>query len=302
MSEKNKKIVFVWIGMVWASGLYSCILQNVAKEYVIIDIFTDFAQGQKLDLEDALASTDLSAKVSVWDYSDCSDADVIVISAWRPQKTGETRLEMLQDNVKIMREISENIKNSGFSGISIIVSNPVDIMTQMYQESTGFNKNRVISSGCHLDTLRFKLELKKRGYEKIQNCYMIGEHGDSSVWIFWNLDIPDDEKGEIEKLVHKKAQEIITRKKVTHYGIWAIIAEISKAILDDSKKIFSVWKYLEWEFGQKWCYASLPCMIWEQGIVEACVNIQLSDREKQKFWESCNILRWEYAKIVHSKG
>ncbi|MDA9129387.1 L-lactate dehydrogenase [Candidatus Gracilibacteria bacterium] len=295
--QKNKKIVFVGIGMVGASGLASCISQNLADEYVIIDIFTEFAQGQKLDLEDALEVVNPSVKISVGNYSDCFDAGIIVVSAGRPQKDGETRLQMLQDNVKIIKDIAENIKKSGFSGISLIVSNPVDIMTQVYQQTTNFSKNTVISSGCYLDTLRLRRELTRRNISGGENCYIIGEHGDSSTGVFGKLDISDKDTGEIEHHVHNKAQEIITRKKSTYYGIGAIIAHISRAIFTDSKHVFCVGRYLTGEFGQAGCYASIPSFIGKEGIIRACVDIELSDSEKQKFGESCDILRAEYDKL-----
>lgn len=296
--NSNRKIVFIWIWMVGASWLYSCIQRWLADSYVIIDIFDDFAHGQKLDLEDSIIALWSDATINVGDYSHCSDADILVISAWRPQKSWETRLNMVQDNANIMKDIAKKVKASWFNWISLIVSNPVDIMTMVYQNTTEFDKNKVISSGCALDTARLRCELLQRWMGNIQDAFMIWEHWDSSVWTFWKSTITAEQRIEIEKIVHEKAYIIIDKKKATYFGIWSIISDICLSVFSDSKKCFSIGKYLEWEYWVDSVYASIPCYIWKDWILSINTSVSFTDTEIQQFQDSCNILRQEYQKIT----
>ena len=295
--NSNRKIVFIGIWMVGASGLYSCITRNVAQEYVIIDIFSEFAEWQKLDLEDSIQAMSEGSMIKVWDYWDCSDADVVVISAWRPQKPWETRLEMLQDNAAIMKKIARNVGKSWFSGVTLVVSNPVDIMTRIYQQESGLSPQKVISSGCQLDTMRLRLELKKRGYQETAKCYMIWEHGDSSVGVFADLDISDIERTEIEAIVRGKAEKIIQKKKSTYFGIGSIISDIISSTLNNSEEVFSIWRQLAWEYDQDWVYSSFPSKIWKEGVLWDILNLKLSNHEANGFKKSCTVLSKEFKKL-----
>jgi L-lactate dehydrogenase len=188
------KIVLIGSGAVGTSFVYSALNQGLAANYVLIDAFAAAALGNALDLADTAATiADPFSSIKAGDYKDVKDADIVVITAGRPQrkiideKTKkerlETRLEMTAGNACIMRDIALNVKKSGFSGVTVIASNPVDVMTRIYQEITGFKPNLVIGSGTTLDSSR----LRRLISEKINvnahaiNAYVIGEHGDSSV-------------------------------------------------------------------------------------------------------------------------
>ncbi|MBR2022851.1 MAG: L-lactate dehydrogenase, partial [Mycoplasmataceae bacterium] len=261
---KAKKIILVGAGAVGCSFLYSAMNRGLASEYGIIDVNKANVEGQTLDFEDGSAPSDYPFNVFPAEYSDCKDADLVVITAGRPQLPGETRLNMVEGNAKIMKEIATNIKQSGFKGITVIASNPVDILTLIYQEVTGFDKKTVIGSGTSLDSARLTREISKRiniAPQSIQ-AYVLGEHGDSSVSAFSvatvgglplsyfvkNKRIDESEFPKIHEFVWKKAYEIIERKRATFYGIGVNLANICENIIRDSRKVLAIGAFLEGQY------------------------------------------------------
>ncbi len=311
MKKTSNKVVLVGSGAVGTSFLYSAMSQGIAEEYGIIDINKEAAFGNELDLEDAIPTMD-EFNVKAGGYELVKDADVVVITAGRPQKPGETRLEMVADNAKIMKAIATEIKNNGFKGITLIASNPVDVMTTVYQKVTGFESSKVLSSSCTLDTNRLR-----RAFSKITGIsakefgmFVLGEHGDSSVSTITNATIKGiplkdfykeckiDDKTckEIHESVWKKAYEIIERKRATFYGIGAALSEVVKSILRDEKKIYAVGALLNGEYGQEGVYAGVPCLVGKDGV-EKTFEFPLSDEEKEQFKKSISILK-ESTKIA----
>jgi L-lactate dehydrogenase len=190
----SHKIGLIGAGAVGTSFVYSALNQGLASEYVLIDAFPASAQGQALDLADTAATLPHPfATVKAGDYKDLKDVDVLVITAGRPQKKIidpktkeerlETRLEMIAGNAVIMQSIATSVKKSGFKGITIIASNPVDVLTRVYQEITGFDEHKVIGSGTTLDSSRLRRLIGEKINVNAQsiNAHIIGEHGDSSV-------------------------------------------------------------------------------------------------------------------------
>ena len=154
---KNRKVVLIGCGAVGTSFLYSALNQNLFDEYVLIDAFENLSKGNAMDFEDAsVMMTTPCRNVKQGNYDDCSDADIIVITAGVPQKPGETRIELIGRNAKIIEDIATNVKDSGFEGITVIASNPVDIIGTIYQRITGFDIHKVIPSGTSLDSARFR--------------------------------------------------------------------------------------------------------------------------------------------------
>ncbi|SYV94819.1 L-lactate dehydrogenase, partial [Mycoplasma putrefaciens] len=187
MKKTTNKVVLIGAGAVGTSFLYAAINQGIAEEYVLIDAFAEPAQGNALDLADTLAVLPQSfSSIKAGSYEDCKDADIIVITAGRPQKPGETRLEMVAGNAEIMRNIALEVKKSGFDGITVIASNPVDVITHVYQQITGFDQHKVIGSGTTLDSARLRRLLAAKLNVQVSsvNAYLAGEHGDSSVAIW----------------------------------------------------------------------------------------------------------------------
>lgn len=304
---KRKKIALVGCGAVGNSFIYSCINQGLGDEYVLIDMFKDLAQGNAIDFQDVQASLPHSfASIKAGEYSDCKDADIIVITAGRPQKPGETRLNMVADNAKIMQDIALQIKASGFNGITVIAANPVDIMTTVYQKVTGFDVHKVLGSGTILDTARVKFLLgeKLNISPKSVSAYVIAEHGDSS-FIPWScatvanktIDqllaeklLTQADLDEIEQDVRDRAYKIINLKKATFYGIGAALASLVKAIFEDQNLISIAGGYLDGEYNNSGFYVGVPVVLNQQGWKKV-IQLPLTKEEQEKFNKSCEIIK-----------
>lgn len=297
---KTRKVVLVGCGFVGMSFIYSSINQGIFDEYYLIDVSDDISIGNALDVSDALPSLPHYVKcVKQGSYSDCSDADIIVITAGLNQKPGETRVDLVEKNSKIMHDIASEIKQSGFNGITIIASNPVDILTTMYSKFTGFDKNKIIGTGTSLDSARLtrliseKLDISP----KIISAYVIGEHGDSSVSVFSNVSIAgvllkdyemkpklsDSSLNKIHKEVVSLAYKIIKYKKATYYGIGAAIAKICVAVIKDSNAIIPLSIITKDSEGM---FVGYPAMVNSSGWVKP-IYLNLSKDEKLGFKKSC---------------
>lgn len=304
---KIRKIVLVGCGAVGTSFVYSAINQGLAQEYVLIDIFKDNAQGNALDFSDCqalLSETFISVKTG--DYKDCKDADIIVITAGRPQKPDETRIDMVVDNAQIISKIALEIKKSGFKGISIIASNPVDIITTIYQRITGFDVHKVLSSGTLLDSsrLRYLIGIKFNVNPKSVSAYVMGEHGDSSM-VPWSCSsimgkslneyikegkVTNKELNDISQQTVDRAYKIIKLKKSTYYGIGTALALIVKTIINGQNEVLIVGAYLQGEYGETGFYSGVPTVINEHGW-NRIVTLPLNKEEQIKFAKSCQIVK-----------
>ena len=234
MVEK-RKVVIVGTGFVGMSMAYALLNQGGINELVLIDVNKEKAIGEAMDLSDGVPCSPARMVIKAGDYEECKDANIVVITAGVSQVPGQTRLDLLQTNAKITKEVTQNAVNSGFNGIFIIASNPVDILTYIVQKISNFPTSRVIGSGTVLDTarLRYLLGEHLNVSSKIIHAYIMGEHGDSS-FVPWSksyvgckplIDILK-QRGETDTIleemhtqVRDEAYEIIARKKSTYYGI-----------------------------------------------------------------------------------
>ena len=177
----NRKVVLVGTGMVGMSFAYAALNQNICDELVLIDINRERAIGEAMDLNHGLAFSKTSMKIYAGDYENCADADIVVICAGVNQKEGESRLELLSRNAKVFESIVTPVVKSGFSGIFLVATNPVDIMTRITFEMSGFPQHKVIGTGTTLDTARLRYMLSD--YFEINprniHAYVMGEHGDT---------------------------------------------------------------------------------------------------------------------------
>ena len=180
--DTNKKVVLVGAGFVGMSMAYSLLNQGGVDELVLIDVNKDKTIGEEMDLSHCLPYSPQKMNIKAGDYSECKDANVVVITAGLAQKPGQSRLELAVANAKIMKDITENVMKNGFTGIFIVASNPVDLMSYVVAEVSGVDKSRVIGSGTVLDTARLRyliadyLEVSSKNV----HAYILGEHGDSS--------------------------------------------------------------------------------------------------------------------------
>ena len=312
----KRKLVLVGTGFVGMSMAYSLVNQGVSiDELVLIDVLKDKAVGEAMDLSDGLPCSPSNMIVKAGEYADCKDADIVVITAGLNQKPGQTRLELSEANAKIMKEITEAVIASGFNGIFLVASNPVDVMTKVVQEVSKFPANKVIGSGTALDTSRLRYQIGKYLNVSSKNihAYVMGEHGDSS-FVPWEhayvgckrmIDIMKDTGrsfSDLDKIyveVRDSAYEIIERKKATYYGIGLGLTRIVKNILNDSNKILTVSAYLNGEYGQKDIYIGVPAIINKDGAREI-LKLDLSIENQKKLDASAEILR-DYMKQIREK-
>lgn len=304
--NNSKKVILIGSGAVGTSFMCNAISRNIASQYEIIDVFKEVAEGNVLDFEDSIATSKHSFTIKQGTYKSCKDADLIVITAGRPQKPDETRLDLMIDNARIMRTIALEIKKSGFKGITLIASNPVDIMTSVYQKTTGYHYSKVISSGTSLDSARLRCEIAK--YINVSprsiSAYVMGEHGDSSVSVFSSttvngVELKKFEKDklidpkkypEIHKIVYTKAYEIIKRKRMTCYGVGSALADLSETILNDYNEVKAVGAYLTGEYGHNDVYVGVPAILGANGIKKV-LEVELNTKEKEQFNKSAKLLK-----------
>lgn len=304
----KRKVVLVGTGFVGMSMAYSILNQGNSSgvnELVLIDVLKDKAIGEAMDLCHGLPCSSSHMKIWAGEYSECADADIVVITAGLAQKPGQTRLELSEQNAKIMKDITLQVVESGFNGIFLVASNPVDIMTKVVQEVSNFPKNKVIGSGTALDTARLRYLVGE--YLNVSNknvhAYIMGEHGDSS-FVPWEhsyvgckkiLDIMKDGNKDINDLekiytgVRDAAYEIINRKKATYYGIGLGLTKIIKTILNNTNEILTVSTYLNGEYGHKDIYIGVPAIINSDGAREI-LKLDLSEADQAKLDNSCKTL------------
>ncbi|WP_035446087.1 L-lactate dehydrogenase [Atopobacter phocae] len=304
--NKQSKIILVGDGAVGSSYAYALVLENIGHELGIIDINHDKAEGDALDLSHAQAFHS-PKRIYAAQYSDCKDADIICITAGLAQKPGETRLDLVSKNLKIFKDIISNIMDSGFDGIFLVATNPVDILTYATWKFSGLPKERVIGSGTSLDSARFRQALSDIIGVDARNVhgYILGEHGDTEfpVWSHANVgglqiyewvknhpEIDEEKMVELFFSVRDAAYEIIAKKGATFYGIGATLARITRAILDDEQAIFPLSVYLDGQYNQEDVYIGAPAIIGRDGI-EQVIEIPLNDSEQEKMNLSSRTLK-----------
>ncbi|ATZ17318.1 L-lactate dehydrogenase [Williamsoniiplasma luminosum] len=307
MKKTPNKVVLIGAGAVGTSFLYAAINQGLASDYVLIDAFPQAAEGNAIDLSDTMSVLPFPATtIKAGDYADCKDADIIVITAGRPQKPGETRLDMVAGNAVIMKTIAEEIVKSGFDGITIIASNPVDVLTSVYQEVTGFDQNKVIGSGTTLDSARLKRLIADKlnvGAQSV-DAYLAGEHGDSAVAVWSHAvvmgqpiskyikdgKITQKELDEIRDQAVHMASKIIELKRATFYGIGAVLTRMCRVILRDEKEALMVGAKLNGEYHNNDVYTGVPAIIGANGI-EQIIEWELTQVEQKQFDASVATLK-----------
>ncbi len=315
MKIKTSKIAIIGCGLVGSSTAFSLVTQGICDEILMIDINEERALGEVMDLRDTIKYLDRNVKVRTAGYKDCGDADIIVITAGAPPQKGQTRLDTLEVSAKIVKTIVDPIMASGFDGIFIVVSNPVDIMAHYVQHLSGLPKNQVIGTGSALDTSRlqnFIAELVNVDPRSIY-AYSMGEHGDSQM-VPWSTvtvagkpfqDIIQDNKDmlgdvdldEIVKKTVREGWEIYQRKGTTYYGIATTCAGIIKAILYDENRIIPVSTLLEGEYGQEGVFAGVPTILNRTGAADI-LEIHMTEEELEKFKNSAEIIKEYTDKIL----
>ncbi|GEL13113.1 L-lactate dehydrogenase [Lapidilactobacillus concavus DSM 17758] len=305
-SNDREKVILVGDGAVGSSFAYALVLQGIAQEIGIVDIAKDKTKGDAIDLSNALPYTS-PKKIYSAEYSDAADADVVVITAGAPQKPGETRLDLVNKNLKILKSIVDPIVESGFNGIFVVAANPVDILTYATWKLSGFPKERVIGSGTSLDTSRLRQSIAElvNVDARSVHAYILGEHGDTEFaawssanvggikiaeWVKQHPEIDESKLVQMFEDVRDAAYTIINLKGATFYGIATALARITRAILDDEHAVLPLSVYMNGQYGLKDIYIGTPAVLGREGISNI-MEIPLTDHESQAMHASADQLK-----------
>ncbi len=283
-SGLRRKVVIVGAGAVGSTFAFALAQSGLADDIVIIDTNEKLARGQVLDLVHG-QSFFPTVTIRQGEASDYTDADIIVITAGRAQRPGESRLQLVKGNAAIIQSIVKDIVGQGSAAIMLVVTNPVDIMTYVALKASGWGKGRVIGSGTVLDTARLRYTLSRFCNIDVHNVhgYVLGEHGDSE-FVAWSMTncagIQMDtycpicgkctdwgaERARIEDEVRRSAYHIIDYKGATNFAVSLVMVTISEAVLRGQKSVLSVSTMLEGEFGLDDVCLSMPSIVSSGGV------------------------------------
>ena len=314
MKQDNRKIALIGTGMVGMSYAYAMLNQNVCDELVLIDINKERAVGEAMDLNHGLAFSGSNMKIYAGSYRDCRDADIVTICAGVAQKPGESRLDLLRRNTVVFQSIIEPVTASGFNGIFLVATNPVDIMTRITCTLSGFNPRRVLGTGTALDTARLRYLVGDYVSVDPRNvhAYVMGEHGDTE-FVPWSqamiatksvTELCEESRGEycsadlenISEEVRTAAYKIIEAKNATYYGIGMALTRITKAILGNEHSVLTVSAMLRGEYGQSGVFVGVPCIINQNGI-QRVLPLKLNEEELHQMQMSCQTLKRCYDEL-----
>ena len=294
----KNKVVIIGCGNVGMSYAYALLNQRTnVMELALIDLDKRRVEGEVMDLNHCLAFAPSKIDIKVGTYDDCRDAKIVVIAAGANQNPGETRMDLIHKNSKIFKDIVSNVVSSGFHGIFLVATNPLDVMTYLTWKYSGFDSSCVIGSGTSLDTSRLRyLVGEKIGVgPKNVHAYVIGEHGDSEFVPWSNATVGlqnihdflnDSELDNIQEEVKDAAYEIINRKGATYYGIGMCLVYITKAILEDESSIITVSTY----DSDSNIFIGIPCIINNSGVKEV-MKLELDKGEQEMFQNSVSVIK-----------
>lgn len=310
-----KKVTIIGAGSVGSTIAYTIALQGQASEILMIDINNAKAEGEAMDIRQGSPYFS-PVKINSGDYSDAVDSDCVIITSGIPRKAGQSRLELAQTNVNVMKDIAPKITKYAPNAIYIIVSNPVDVMTYAFYKASGIPEERIIGSGTTLDTARLRSRIGEiyNVAQKNVHAYVYGEHGDSS-FVTWSLanisNIPVDkyhesvtnntedcaalDKDDIEDYIRKSGGRIIERKGATFYAIAVSVCEILKALDRSIDTNLCVSTMMHGEYGIDDCCLSTLVSVGRNGV-SGKVLVPLSKEEEEKLQKSAESLK----AVIHS--
>jgi L-lactate dehydrogenase len=303
----NNKVVIIGAGSVGATYAYALMQGGQAREIVLVDLDHERAVGEVMDLQHGVAFT-RPVEIKAGAYADCRDADLVVVTAGAKQKPGETRLDLTARNAGIIRGIVAELMRADFPGVLLMVSNPVDVLTQVAWKTSGLPRNRVIGSGTVLDSARLRSLLSAHCQADPRNIHVlvIGEHGDSEVAAWSAASIGGVSirnyceqcrrclgEGHYRRLldqVKHAAYEIIARKGATYYAIGLALVQITDAILRDEHRILPVSTVLEDFHGIRDVALSLPALLGRSGC-ERVLELALAPEEVEALVKSAQVIK-----------
>jgi L-lactate dehydrogenase len=299
--ERETRIAVVGTGMVGSSFAYAAMIKGLAAELILIDASEEREVGEVMDLSHGLIGTE-TGTVRGGNFKDCRDVDVIVITAGAAQKPGETRLDLVNKNVKILKSILRKIGKLRKDTVVIIVSNPVDILAYIAREILKQpNPGQVFGTGTSLDTSRLRFNISQKLGVNLHNVhgYVMGEHGDSEfvAWGQCNVSsmpvkklLTAKQMKEIEHMTRRAAYEIIQRKRATYYGIGVVITELVEAVLHDTKFVMPVSTVPGAAYGINDMSVGVTAVIGRKGV-EKVWKMPLTKGELGKLKKSASLLK-----------
>lgn len=312
----GRKITIIGAGSVGSTIAYTLAMDNdSASEIVLIDINKEKVMGEVMDIAQGTFFRD-PVSIVAGEYEDARNSDIVIITSGIARKPGQTRIELTQTNVNILKQITPQITAVAPNAIYIIVSNPVDIMTYVFTKISGIPENRIIGSGTMLDTARLRYGLSEhyRIAQKNIHAYVFGEHGDSS-FIPWSCadvsgakidDYPElmKDKMEFEPLdkdamteyVHKSGGQIISRKGATFYAVSASVCKLCSIVMASSDSVATVSSMMHGEYGIEDVCISTLTVVGPEGI-KGKLAVPLTEEEIEKLKKSADTLKEVIAHI-----
>lgn len=305
---KSRKVVIIGAGAVGSTFAYTLAQSGLAEEIALGDANHELAMGQVLDLAHGQAFFP-SVQIREARKADYADAHLIVITAGSKQQPGESRLALLQRNAKIIQNIMDEIVQQNSPAVVMVVTNPVDILTYIAHQRSGWPRGRVIGSGTVLDSARFRHLLSQHCGVDVHNvhAYILGEHGDSEVaaWSMTNMagmpieqycslcgkcDDWETSRRKIAEAVKNSAYHIIDYKGATWFAVGLALTRIAAAILRNQNSVLTVSAVLEGEYGLKGVSVGIPCILSQKGV-ERILQVNLTPEEQNALAKSATVLR-----------
>ncbi len=303
----NRKVAIVGAGFVGASIAYALTIRDLASQIILIDIDTEKAAGEALDIQHGIPYMGTSS-VRAGDFSDCRNCDMIIITAGRNRRPGETRLDMISDNLGIMKEVTDRIKEYYTHSVILVVSNPVDILTYKVAEWMDLPNGKVFGTGCILDTSRLVRAISDYTRINIEaiKCNIVGEHGDTQFPLWSRLSIAgipmdeycenvelewgDTQKQHLYDKVRNMGASIISAKGRTNYGIATCVCSLADAVLNQRLTIAPVTSTMQGEYGIRDVAISVPSIVGVNGV-ERRLEEKLTKEEIDKLRYSADKMR-----------
>ena len=302
----KRKVVIIGAGHVGSHCAMALCYQGTCDEIVLIDIDRGKALANSFDIADACLFTGSTTVVNAADYSDCADADVIIISVGAPRKPGQTRLDVLDDSIIMIRDVIEKLKAVEIKGIIVSITNPADVIGHYLREHLNMPRERCFSTGTSLDTARLRRTVSElAGIDrKSVDAVSMGEHGNSSFIPFSSMTVGGrnykalrererysalDDNTILER-TRNIGNDIIEGKGSTEFGIGAACGDMLKAIFHDEKRVIPASVLLKGEYGMTGVSCGVPCVIGRNGI-EDIIELPLTDSEKAQLEYTCDVIR-----------
>ena len=313
----GKKVTVIGAGNVGSSIAFLLAIKNVATEVVIIDINEEKAMGEAMDIRQGMPLCDTPVSIYAGSYADAKDSDVVIITSGVPRKPGQTRIDLAQTNVNVIKSIAPSIVPYAPNAFYLLVSNPVDILTYVFQKVSGSPEERIMGSGTLLDTARLRARIAEylNVSQKNIHAYVLGEHGDSS-FIPWsvaqvstiplsdykelihykNQNFMELDYDEVEKYMRTSGSKIISRKGATYYAIAISVCEICESLFGSVDAVTTVSTMMHGEYGMEDVCLSIPTLVGPKGVAGK-ITPNLTAEEEAKLLNSANALKKVIAEL-----